>query len=45
VRNVLTSLAEVAGMGLIVAGVAMWSVQAAFVAAGVCLLLVGLGAA
>lgn len=40
-RAFLTSLLELAGLGLIVAGVALFSVPLAFVTAGACLILVG----
>lgn len=44
-RDVLTTLAEVAGSILLVVGIGLWSVPAALVAAGLLLILGGIGAA
>ena len=40
-RSLVTSLLELAGLGLIVAGVALFSVPLAFIAAGAALIYVG----
>jgi|DEB3_MinimDraft_2_1074329.scaffolds.fasta_scaffold56427_2 hypothetical protein len=42
-RNMLSTLAEIAGMGAITVGVALYSIPAAFITAGVALIAVGYG--
>lgn len=44
-RNVLTTIAEVAGAICVVVGVGFWSIPAALVSAGVLLIVGGVGAA
>lgn len=43
-RNLLTTLAETLGMCLVVTGIGLYSVPAALIVAGVCLVLIGVGA-
>lgn len=44
-RNLLTTLAEIVGACLVVAGVGLWSFPAALLSAGVLLIVGGIGAA
>jgi hypothetical protein len=44
-RNLLTTLAEIAGAATLCTGICLFSVPAGIIAAGVCLLVGGIGAA